>query len=234
VRISGPVGDRHCLGHTHRFPVLAAVTIGHLSLGLLNRTTPQLGLSNIGFSVALLAGAGALYLVAPPRALMAAEARARPSSVIEGAMAETQREDQTEQASQATAAAGSRRRQPSRQPRYPPCGGAGGRLAALTAVGPALRDSLVNMVWAAADGLPQGHAGNALLPLLSTPPVHCVGCGHFRRPGRRGPFGCADPLGHLGSARHADFSRCFSGTRLGPALPQRDVGRSLSSPASRP
>ena len=56
------------------FPVLTAVTIGHLSLGLLNRTTPQLGLSNIGFSVALLAGAGALYLAAPPAALMAAQA----------------------------------------------------------------------------------------------------------------------------------------------------------------
>lgn len=56
------------------FPVLAAVTIGHLSLGLLNRTTPQLGLSNIGFSVALLAGVGALYLAAPPAALLAAEA----------------------------------------------------------------------------------------------------------------------------------------------------------------
>jgi flagellar biosynthetic protein FliR len=56
------------------FPVLAAVTMGHLSLGLLNRTTPQLGLANIGFSVALLAGVGALYLAAPPAAMMAAEA----------------------------------------------------------------------------------------------------------------------------------------------------------------
>ena len=55
------------------FPVLAAVTIGHLSLGLLNRSTPQLGLSNIGFTVALLAGVGALYLAAPSAALMAAQ-----------------------------------------------------------------------------------------------------------------------------------------------------------------
>ena len=56
------------------FPVLSAVTIGHLSLNLLNRTTPQLGLSNIGFAVALLAGVGSLYLAAPAAARMAAEA----------------------------------------------------------------------------------------------------------------------------------------------------------------
>jgi flagellar biosynthesis protein FliR len=55
-------------------PVLAAVTIGHLSVGLINRSTPQLGLSNIGFSVALLAGVLALYLAAPPAARLAAEA----------------------------------------------------------------------------------------------------------------------------------------------------------------
>jgi flagellar biosynthetic protein FliR len=56
------------------FPVLAAVTLGHLSLGLLNRTMPQLGLANIGFSVALLAGVGSLYLIAPYAARMTADA----------------------------------------------------------------------------------------------------------------------------------------------------------------
>lgn len=56
------------------FPVLAAVTIGHLALGLINRTIPQLGLGNIGFAVALLAGVGALYLVAPSAAQLAADA----------------------------------------------------------------------------------------------------------------------------------------------------------------
>ena len=74
VRVVGQSATAIALAIRMAFPVLAAVTIGHLSLGLLNRTTPQLGLSNIGFSVALLAGAGALYLVAPPAALMAAEA----------------------------------------------------------------------------------------------------------------------------------------------------------------
>ena len=73
-RVVGQSAGAIALAIRIAFPVLAAVTIGHLSLGLLNRTTPQLGLSNVGFAVALLAGAGALYLVAPPAALMVAEA----------------------------------------------------------------------------------------------------------------------------------------------------------------
>jgi len=56
------------------FPVLAAVTLGHLGLGLVNRAAPQFNLSNIGFTVALLAGCGAFYLVAPGAAVLAAEA----------------------------------------------------------------------------------------------------------------------------------------------------------------
>jgi flagellar biosynthetic protein FliR len=56
------------------FPVLAAVTIGHMGLGVLNRTAPQLNLSNVGFTVALVAGGAAFYLVAPGAAVMAAQA----------------------------------------------------------------------------------------------------------------------------------------------------------------
>jgi flagellar biosynthesis protein FliR len=56
------------------FPVLAAVTLGHLGLGLLNRAAPQLNVSNIGFTVALLAGGAAFYLVAPGAAVLAAQA----------------------------------------------------------------------------------------------------------------------------------------------------------------
>jgi flagellar biosynthetic protein FliR len=56
------------------FPVLAAVTIGHFALGVLGRSAPQMGLSNIGFTVAIVAGGGALYLVAPT--LVQAAARA--------------------------------------------------------------------------------------------------------------------------------------------------------------
>ena len=56
------------------FPVLAAVTFGHLGLGLINRAAPQFNLANIGFTIALLAGCGAFYLVAPGAAVLAAEA----------------------------------------------------------------------------------------------------------------------------------------------------------------
>jgi flagellar biosynthetic protein FliR len=55
-------------------PALAAVTLGHLGLGLLNRAGPQLNLGNIGFTIALLAGGGAFYLIAPGAAVMAAQA----------------------------------------------------------------------------------------------------------------------------------------------------------------
>jgi flagellar biosynthetic protein FliR len=56
------------------YPVLVAVTSGHLAFGLLNRLTPQLGMANIGFAVAILAGGGALYLVAPTAAAIVANA----------------------------------------------------------------------------------------------------------------------------------------------------------------
>ena len=56
------------------FPVLAAVTLGHLGLGLVNRAAPQFNLANIGFTVALLAGCAAFYLIAPGAAVLAAEA----------------------------------------------------------------------------------------------------------------------------------------------------------------
>jgi flagellar biosynthetic protein FliR len=56
------------------FPVLAAVTLGHLGLGLLSRISPQLNLSNVGFTVAILAGGAAFYLIAPMAATMAAQA----------------------------------------------------------------------------------------------------------------------------------------------------------------
>ena len=56
------------------FPMLAAATLGHLGLGLLNRAAPQLNLSHIGFSVALVAGGVAFYLVGPKAAVLAAQA----------------------------------------------------------------------------------------------------------------------------------------------------------------
>jgi flagellar biosynthetic protein FliR len=54
------------------FPVMTAVIFGHLALGLLGRAVPQLNVSNVGFSVAILAGGGAIYLLAPSMAILAA------------------------------------------------------------------------------------------------------------------------------------------------------------------
>ncbi|MES1207564.1 MAG: flagellar biosynthetic protein FliR [Pseudomonadota bacterium] len=56
------------------YPVLVAVTTGHLAFGLLNRVTPQIGMGNVGFAVAIIAGGGALFLVAPRVAALAADA----------------------------------------------------------------------------------------------------------------------------------------------------------------
>jgi flagellar biosynthetic protein FliR len=56
------------------FPIMAAVLLGHATMGVLNRMAPQLGLSNVGFSVALLAGGLALYLSAPAVAEIVARA----------------------------------------------------------------------------------------------------------------------------------------------------------------
>jgi flagellar biosynthetic protein FliR len=56
------------------FPVLGAVLLGHLVLGLLTRMAPQLNLSNVGFTIAILAGGLALYLTAPSIAEYAARA----------------------------------------------------------------------------------------------------------------------------------------------------------------
>ncbi len=54
------------------FPILAVVTVGHLSLGLVGRLAPQLNMATLGFSVAILAGGGAVYLVVPTAAELAA------------------------------------------------------------------------------------------------------------------------------------------------------------------
>jgi flagellar biosynthesis protein FliR len=56
------------------FPMLAAVLLGHVVMGVLGRTAPQLSLGTIGFSIAVIAGGGAFYLVAPAAAELAARA----------------------------------------------------------------------------------------------------------------------------------------------------------------
>jgi flagellar biosynthesis protein FliR len=47
------------------FPVMAAVTFGHIALGLAGRLAPQINLQSIGFSVAVLAGGASIYVTAP-------------------------------------------------------------------------------------------------------------------------------------------------------------------------
>jgi flagellar biosynthetic protein FliR len=56
------------------FPVMAAVTFGNIAFGLLGRVAPQINLQSIGFGLAIFAGGGALYFVAPGAAEIAAQA----------------------------------------------------------------------------------------------------------------------------------------------------------------
>jgi len=56
------------------FPMLGAVLVGHVVMAGMSRTAPQLNLGTLGFSVAILAGGGAFYLVAPAAAELAARA----------------------------------------------------------------------------------------------------------------------------------------------------------------
>lgn len=56
------------------FPVMAAVLLGHATMGVLNRMAPQLGLANVGFSIALLFGGLGVYMSAPVIAEMVARA----------------------------------------------------------------------------------------------------------------------------------------------------------------
>ena len=74
VRVVGAAADAAALSVRLAFPVMTAVIFGHITLGVLGRTAPQLNLSNVGFGVAILAGGGALYLLAPSMAAVAANA----------------------------------------------------------------------------------------------------------------------------------------------------------------
>jgi flagellar biosynthesis protein FliR len=58
------------------YPVLVAVVFGHVALGVISRTVPQLSINSIGFSVTILAGGAALYMMAPHIANLAARTAA--------------------------------------------------------------------------------------------------------------------------------------------------------------
>jgi flagellar biosynthetic protein FliR len=62
------------LGARLAFPIMSAVLLGHVVMGILGRSAPQLNLATIGFSIAIVAGGGAFYLVAPAVAELTARA----------------------------------------------------------------------------------------------------------------------------------------------------------------
>ena len=47
------------------FPVLAASLLGHLVLGIVSRSAPQINIQSVGFSESIIAGQTALYFAAP-------------------------------------------------------------------------------------------------------------------------------------------------------------------------
>lgn len=53
-------------------PVMAGITFGHIAIKIVSRVAPQLNLSNVGFSLAIVAGGFALYLAAPAMAELTA------------------------------------------------------------------------------------------------------------------------------------------------------------------
>jgi flagellar biosynthetic protein FliR len=55
-------------------PFLAAALMAHAALGVLNRTTPTVNVTSVGFSLSLAAGGAAMYFAAPAAAEAAARA----------------------------------------------------------------------------------------------------------------------------------------------------------------
>lgn len=72
VRVVWESTGTAALGARLALPMLSAVFVGHVVMAVLGRTASQLNLGTLGFSVAVLAGGGAFYLVAPPAAELAA------------------------------------------------------------------------------------------------------------------------------------------------------------------
>jgi flagellar biosynthesis protein FliR len=66
--------DGAALGMRLGLPFLGAVGLGHVGLGLMSRSTPQISLQSIGFTIAIFCGGAALWYFAPTAAHMAAGA----------------------------------------------------------------------------------------------------------------------------------------------------------------
>jgi flagellar biosynthetic protein FlhB len=129
-------------------------------------------------------------------------------------MADTQTEDQTEQASQ-------RRIQQAREEgNLPICRDLGmwaglmAGLAALTALGPALRDSLVNLVWISADGLAQASPGR-IVPFLSRPILITLAVAAAVALGATVALGVQTRLGTWANLAMPDLKRVFNGGKFG-------------------
>lgn len=56
------------------YPLFSAAVLGYGILGMLGKASPQLSLSNLGFGVSIVAGGGAVYLLAPQGAQLCAQA----------------------------------------------------------------------------------------------------------------------------------------------------------------
>ena len=65
--------DSIAMGVRLSFPVLASVTFGHITLGVVGKTAPQLNLASVGFSIAILCGGAALFISVNPAAEIAAQ-----------------------------------------------------------------------------------------------------------------------------------------------------------------
>lgn len=66
------IADSISMGIRLSFPVLAAVTFGHITLGIVGKSAPQLNLASVGFSIAILCGGAALFMSVQPAAEYAA------------------------------------------------------------------------------------------------------------------------------------------------------------------
>jgi flagellar biosynthesis protein FlhB len=128
-------------------------------------------------------------------------------------MAETQHEDQTEQAS------ARRLNQAREEGNIPLCRDLGtwaglmAGLAALTTLGPALRDSLLNLMWASADGLAQSNSAR-LLPFLWRPIIIVGFITAAIALGATIALGTQTQLGTWAHLALPDTKRIFSGGKL--------------------
>jgi len=66
--------DGAALGLRLGLPFLGAVGLGHAGMGIIGRTTPQISLGSIGFTIAIFCGGAALWYFAPTAAHLAAGA----------------------------------------------------------------------------------------------------------------------------------------------------------------